>query len=348
MSKLVIFDADSMVFTVAYRYRDKKAKHLVTMNLNKYISDVIKNSGATHYIGFFGSKEDGAEPNFRYTIYPSYKANRPETPEWVEKCRPVLHNEMKSKWGFFPGDGMEADDAASVAAHYFKGEFDEIVIATEDKDLKQVPDVYYYNFRKHSMEYISEIEGYRHLAIQTLSGDSTDNIPGLPGIGPKKAFNFVKDCKTKMELQKAVINAYKDSFYTLLAKLQADNKVVTEEELKAEYEEKGITLSQKQIQRKLKILNKGAGDEIYETFPGGWKKFLRLNHSLVRMLVRTNELPINFSMPEPVESTITPKKEDEDKLEEAKKAIFGDAITHEDDGEIDDAMKEFDIPDEEP
>ena len=348
MSKLVIFDADSMVFTVAYRYRDKKAKHLVTMNLNKYISDVIKNSGATHYIGFFGSKEDGAEPNFRYTIYPSYKANRPETPEWVEKWRPVLHNEMKSKWGFVPVDGMEADDAASVAAHYFKGEFDEIVIATEDKDLKQVPDVYYYNFRKHSMEYISEIEGYRHLAIQTLSGDSTDNIPGLPGIGPKKAFNFVKDCKTKMELQKAVINAYKDSFYTLLAKLQADNKVVTEEELKAEYEEKGITLSQKQIQRKLKILNKGAGDEIYETFPGGWKKFLRLNHSLVRMLVRTNELPINFSMPEPVESTITPKKEDEDKLEEAKKAIFGDAITHEDDGEIDDAMKEFDIPDEEP
>ena len=191
MSKLVIFDADSMVFTVAYRYRDKKAKHLVTMNLNKYISDVIKNSGATHYIGFFGSKEDGAEPNFRYTIYPSYKANRPETPEWVEKWRPVLHNEMKSKWGFVPVDGMEADDAASVAAHYFKGEFDEIVIATEDKDLKQVPDVYYYNFRKHSMEYISEIEGYRHLAIQTLSGDSTDNIPGLPGIGPKKAFNFV-------------------------------------------------------------------------------------------------------------------------------------------------------------
>jgi 5'-3' exonuclease len=328
MSKLVIFDADSMVFTVAYRYRDKKAKHLVTMNLNKYISDVIKNSGATHYIGFYGSKEDGGVPNFRYNIYPKYKANRPETPEWVEKWRPTLHNEMKNKWGFVPVDGMEADDAASVAAHYFKGEYDEIVVATEDKDLKQIPDIYYYNFRKHSMEYIPEIEGHRHLAIQTLSGDSTDNIPGLPGIGPKKALNFVKDCTTKIELQKAVLSAYKQSFNTLLAKLQLTNKVVTEEDLKAEYEDKGISLSNKQIQRKLKILNKGAGDEIYETFPGGWKAFLRLNYSLVRLLVDTTELPPNFDMPEPVESKITPKKEDNDKLEEAKKAIFGDSISN--------------------
>jgi hypothetical protein len=328
MKRLIIFDADSMVFTVAYRYRDKKAKHLVTMNLNKYISEVISNSGATHYIGYYGSKEDGAEPNFRYDVYEKYKANRPETPEWVEKWRPALHDEMKNKWSFVPVDGMEADDAVSISAHYFKstGEFDEIVVATEDKDLKQIPGVIYYNLRKHTQETIVPLEGHRHLAMQTLSGDSTDNIPGLPGIGPKKAEKIVSACTSVMELKKNVIQAYKDSFDALLKKLQTTNKVVTEDDLKAEYEEKGMTLSPKQLQRKLKILNKGAGDEIYEIFPGGWKNFLRMNYTLVRMLVRTNEAPTSFAMPEPVETKIGKNTNTQGSadVEAAKKALFGD------------------------
>jgi len=337
MSKLLIFDADSMVFTVAYRFRDKKAKHLVTMNLNKYILDVIKNSGATHYIGFYGSKEDGAAPNFRFDIFPDYKANRPPTPEWVLKWRPTLHAEMKNKWSFMPIEGMEADDAASVAANYYKDEYDEVVIATEDKDLKTVPNISWYNLKKHTMEFISEDFANKRLAIQTLSGDPTDNIPGLPGIGPVKAENIVKDCTTVRELQVAVIQAYRASFNALLAKLKVSNTIVTEEDLTAEYEEKGMKLSSKQIQRKLKMLNKGAGDEIYNTFPGGWKAFLKFNHSLVRMLVREDELPPNFDMPEPVESTFTPKSQDNEVVEDARKVLFGDS----DDGEEDDALSEF-------
>lgn len=318
MSKLIIFDADSMVFTVAYRFRDKKAKHLVTMNLNKYISDVINNSGATHYIGFYGSKEDGAAINFRNDLYDKYKANRPETPEWVVKWRPDLHNEMKNKWSFVPVDGMEADDAVSVCANYFKDEYDEIVIASEDKDLKQVPNIVYYNLKKHTQELINAFDAHKHLATQTLTGDTTDNIPGLAGIGPKKAEKLLEDCTTTFQLKRVVIQAYKDSFDTLLKKLKTSTNVVSEEELSAEYEAKGITLSKRQLLRKLTIANKGAAEEIYNTFPGGWRNFLRLNHSLVRMLVKTSELPTSFVMPEPVENLRAKSKVDKAKASLAK------------------------------
>jgi 5'-3' exonuclease len=328
--RLVIFDADSIIFTIAYRYRDKKAKHLATMNLNKYISEIIANCAGTHYIGFYGSKEDGAEENFRYNIYDKYKANRKETPEWVHKWRPTLHSEMKNKWSFMPIEGMEADDAASIAANYYRdsGEFSEVIIATEDKDLKQVPGITYYNSKKHTSEYITPFEGHRFLAAQTLQGDPTDNIPGLPGIGPKTAEKLVATCTSVLELKKVVISAYKTAFNDLLTKLQASCNVVSEDELKAKYAAKGMTLSPRQLQRKLKMANKGAGDEIYNTFPGGWKNYLKMNFALVRMLVRTNEAPPSFVLPEPVETDIKSKDrrtKSPSTVEDARSVLFGDA-----------------------
>ncbi len=321
--RLVIFDADSMVFTVAYRFRDKKAKHLVTMNLNKYVSEVIKGANATHFIGFYGSKEEGAEPNFRYAIYDKYKANRPPTPEWVEKWRPALHETFKDKWGFIPVEGMEADDAVSIAYAHFKDEYDEIVVATEDKDLKQIPGAFWYGLKSHKIEKIEEFAGHRHLAIQTMSGDSTDNIPGLPGIGPKKAAKFVDGVKTIFGLRRAVMGAYENEFLALQKKLNAENNLVTKEDLIKDYADKGISLSEKQVIRKLKIANKGAGDAVYDTFVGGWKTYMKMNHSLVRLLTGLNEAPEGFELPEPTESMFNVAADD-DTAEDARKELFGD------------------------
>lgn len=323
-TKLVIFDADSFVFTIAYRFKDKKAKHLVTMSLNKYISDIISNCGATHYIGFFGSKEDGALPNFRYDVFKDYKAKRPPTPEWVEKWRPALQEEMKKKWSFIPVDGMEADDAVSICAHHFRNDFDEITIAAEDKDLKQVPEIFYYNTKKHEEHYITEFDGNHHLAIQALMGDSTDGIPGLPGIGPAKAKSILKDCSSTFSLKSAVIRAYKNEFFTLKEKLEKSGNSITEDQLKKDYAAKGVNLTSKQVQRKLKILNKGNGDAVYDTFTGGWKAFLKMNFTLVRMLTEIDEVDHSFNIPDPIKSNIKSKAAIKQSVEAAKKEIFGD------------------------
>ncbi len=349
--KITIFDADSMVFTVAYRFRDKKAKHLVTMNLNKYISDVLSNSGATHFIGFYGSADKTAAKNFRYSVYPEYKANRPPTPEFVTKWRPDIHEEMSKRWGFVPVEGMEADDAVSISAKHFKDLGYSVTVATEDKDLKQVPGVIYYNFKKHNSVVIGDMQGHRFLAQQTLSGDPGDHIPGLPGIGPKKAENFVADCETVYSLIRTVMKVYRETYYTFLDKTIAANKPkvedvieavgITADELSKEYSDKGINLSDKQIERKLKMLNKtkvvegevtdveaeaakAVADAMEFAFPGGWKNYMKMNHTLVRMLTKVDESPVEFNIPEPQESPLKKRQNNETTVEDAKKVLFGD------------------------
>ena len=55
---------------------------------------------------------------------------------------------------------------------------------------------------------ISEEEAMRHYYEQIIKGDPTDYIPGIPGVGEKKAAAALKNCKTEEDFQEAVVNAY--------------------------------------------------------------------------------------------------------------------------------------------
>lgn len=302
--KLIIFDADSMIFTVAWKFRDKKVKSMVSMHLNSFISEVIAAAGATHYIGFFGSKEDGAKPNFRFDVDPGYKATRPETPEWILKWRPLLHETMTSKWGFVGVDGMEADDAVSIAAKYFKNEFDEIIVAACDKDLKQIPGVTFYNYQKHTSEFISEFNGAFNLAIQLLTGDQTDCVKGLDGIGPKKAEKLLGECTTIAQLKWAVARMYKAKEDELRKKASSETAESIREELETSGAINAATMTDKQIERVLRIeCAKRLNSFSDPSMPGGWKAYLKVQSKLLTLLT---DVPDGFVLPTPVESKIVP------------------------------------------
>ena len=81
---------------------------------------------------------------------------------------------------------MEADDLVSIWAHEALDRKEEYVICGIDKDLLQIPG-HHYNYGKDTWQLINEEEALHNLYIQCLTGDNTDNIPGLKGIGPKKA-----------------------------------------------------------------------------------------------------------------------------------------------------------------
>jgi len=302
--KLIIFDADSMIFTVAWKFRDKKAKSMVAMHLNSFISEVIAAAGATHYIGFFGSKSEGAKPNFRFDVDPGYKATRPETPEWILKWRPTLHETMVSKWGFVGVDGMEADDAVSIAAKYFKNDFDEIIVAACDKDLKQIPNVTFYNYQKHTTEFISEFTGAFNLAVQLLTGDQTDCVKGLDGIGPKKAEKLLGECTTIAQLKWAVARMYKAKEDELRKKATSTLSETIREELEANGTINTATMTDKQIERVLRIeCTKRMNSFSSDVMPGGWKAYLKTQSKLLTLLT---ESPVDFTLPVPVESKIVP------------------------------------------
>ena len=300
--KLVIFDADSMIFTVAWKFRDKNVKAMVTMSLNKFISDVITNSGATHYIGFFGSKKADAKPNFRYGVDPNYKINRPETPEWVVKWRPILFEAMENKWKFVGVDGMEADDACAIAAKHFKAEYDEIIIAACDKDLKQIPGVTFYNYQKHDKHFINAFDAALNLGIQVLMGDETDGIKGLDGIGPKKAAKILSECTTVAQIKWTIARMYAQQEMDLRSKAESSSLKSIIEELTADVANAG--LSAKQVERLARIEAKSrVATAVFDVMPGGWKKYLRMQYQLLTLLT---DAPDWFTLPEPIESKLVP------------------------------------------
>lgn len=298
--KLVIFDADSMIFMAAYKFRDKNVKAMVTMHLNKFISEVILNAGATHYIGFFGSKKDDARPNFRYGVDPSYKINRPETPDWVIKWRPVLFEAMETKWGFVGVDGMEADDAVAIAAKHFASEYEEIIVAACDKDLQQIPNITYYNYQKHEKYLINKFDAAMNLGVQILMGDATDGIKGLDGIGPKKAVKVLSECTTIAQIKWTIARMYKQQEDELRAK--AEKAILAETVEEIDKDPANVGLTEKQLLRLARISAKNKLEStMFDAMPGGWKKYLRTQYQLLTLLT---EPPDWFTLPEPIQSTL--------------------------------------------
>jgi DNA polymerase-1 len=330
MKRLTIFDADSIIFTIAWKFRTKKVSNLIKLNTNKFISDVLRHSNADDYLGFYGAKDDSDElhlkSNFRYAVYDKYKANRPPTPDFVTKWRPVIHTEFKDTWGFMPVEGMEADDAVAIAVEKYRDQYDEIVVATFDKDLRQIPNIIFYNMKSHTMETITTEIANKSFYIQMLMGDAGDNIPGLPGIGKVTAAKILKDCTTEYSLFRATVYQYKQAADVLakkklnqltadILKELADVEIDTSESIY-----KG--LSGPKLERKVRINHKQEiADAVNTVFPGGWKEYFNQQYKLLRMLTAETE---DITIPAVQESPIK-KTTDEDVLA-AQKAISDDSM----------------------
>ena len=132
-----------------------------------------------------------------------YKGNRDKArrPTYEKEIRDY----MKSKWDCYTGDNEEADDLLGIwATQYGHGG---CVIMSLDKDLDQIPG-YHYNW-VHDISYVvTEEEAIKNFHLQLLTGDSTDNIVGLPGIGPGKANKALHGCETPAEQMDEVVRQY--------------------------------------------------------------------------------------------------------------------------------------------
>lgn len=147
--------------------------------------------------------------NFREqmaTILP-YKGNRDKT------HRPKYYKELKQyfveHWDAIVVDGREADDALSC--ELWKAP-DETVLVTIDKDLDNTPG-WHYNWVKKELYYVSSEAADYNFWKQVLTGDTTDNIPGIKGIGPKKAEKILEGRENDWyEMAAAVTVAYETAF----------------------------------------------------------------------------------------------------------------------------------------
>ena len=118
------------------------------------------------------------ESNFRYSIYPDYKANRRDMPRprWLQSVR----EHLVSVWGSSVTDGIEADDAMGIEQVALNNAGEDSVICSIDKDMLMIPGRHY-NFVRNEFRNISPLEGLRNFYAQLIMGDRTDNIPGYDG-----------------------------------------------------------------------------------------------------------------------------------------------------------------------
>jgi len=160
--------------------------------------------------------------NFRYDIYPEYKANRKDTPDpkWRDACKEFLVRE----WNAEVTDGYEADDAMGIhqdklgCAEDPLGEFvlHKTIICTIDKDLDMIPGLHYSwpivrggkVVREGKIYEVSEIDGLKSFYRSILVGDRGDNIFGIDGIGPVKAAKHINHLETEEEMFDKVAALY--------------------------------------------------------------------------------------------------------------------------------------------
>ena len=124
--------------------------------------------------------------NFRHRLatMKKYKGNRDDAirPKYYAEVRKYLID----YYGALTFESIEADDALAMCQK------DDTAIVSIDKDLLQVPG-YHYDWVKGDKMYISPEVGLRKLWLQVLTGDGTDNIPGIRGVGPVKARKLLAD-----------------------------------------------------------------------------------------------------------------------------------------------------------
>ncbi len=149
---------------------------------------------------------DTDKPTFRHEEYREYKAQREETPEGIKIAFPYIRKMAEAfRIPFLGVDGYEADDVIGTLAQQAEKEGFQVFMMTPDKDFGQLVTENIFMYRPGRMGNPAEVWGpeevkkrfdlnHPQLIVDYLGmvGDSVDNIPGIPGVGPKTAAKLLR------------------------------------------------------------------------------------------------------------------------------------------------------------
>lgn len=151
--------------------------------------------------------------NYREQIFPDYKANRDVThkPYWYREIQDYLFDRCGA---LYSEEGDEADDALGIAQS--RAVPGKTIICTNDKDLDMIPGLHY-NWSPSKISKgvyeVDEIEGLRNFYTQLITGDGTDNIPGLFKHSKRKATEKITSPLQKLfferDMWQYVVEVYK-------------------------------------------------------------------------------------------------------------------------------------------
>lgn len=167
-----------------------------------YITNLLNITEATNYIGFFGGSSKS-----RKEIYPEYKANRKDLEPL--KNLPQMKTYLGDKWNFvfLLGYEYETDDFVASFVKQTPNSF----IISPDKDLLGLVGNHY-NPRKNEWVYVAGSTAENNFWCSMITGDTSDNIKGIPGKGIKYAENLIKEDEEGTPYQSLILQEYVNYF----------------------------------------------------------------------------------------------------------------------------------------
>lgn len=202
--KLLLVDAYAMIFRAFYammrnpRITSTGIDTSAVFGFVNILQDILKREQPSHIAVCF----DPGGKTFRHEAYPEYKANRSETPEGILIAVPYIKRILEAyNIPVYQVQGYEADDVIGTLAHQAQLKGFITYMVTGDKDFGQLvtPMVKVFNPAKNEIMGVEEVkEKYgienplQLIDILALMGDSADNIPGCPNVGPKRAEKLIQ------------------------------------------------------------------------------------------------------------------------------------------------------------
>ncbi|MGL4853238.1 MAG: DNA polymerase I [Phocaeicola sp.] len=207
MEKLFLLDAYALIYRAYYafikspRINSKGFNTSAVLGFVNTLEDVLKKENPTH----IGVAFDPSGPTFRHEAYEAYKAQREETPEAIRLSVPIIKQIIRAyRIPILEVSGFEADDVIGTLATQAHQKGIKTYMMTPDKDYGQLvtENVFMYRPKYGDKEFevlgIEEVKAkfsiespLQVIDMLGLMGDSSDNIPGCPGVGEKTAQKLI-------------------------------------------------------------------------------------------------------------------------------------------------------------
>jgi len=209
MNKIFFLDAYALIFRAYYAFIKNpriNSKGLNTSAIFGFFNtflDVIQKEKPSHLAVAF----DSSAKTFRHDLYPAYKATRETAPEDIKQSVPYIKSILEAlKVPVFEIPGYEADDIIGTLAKRYNEKGYQVFMMTSDKDYCQLVDKNIYLYKPgrsgNDVEILGIPEVQKLFEVQHplqvidvlgLWGDSSDNVPGAPGIGEKTAKKLIRE-----------------------------------------------------------------------------------------------------------------------------------------------------------
>lgn len=238
--KILLIDAMGLIFRAYYamikspRFTTKGLNTSAMLGFTNSLYEVLKSEKPTHVAVAF----DTGAPTFRHVEYEHYKENREATPDDIVQSIPYIKKILDAFQICMVGiDGYEADDLVGSLAKHAEIEGFEVLMLTSDKDYGQLVSDHIKMYKPGKFGQPAEILGVQEICekykierpeqlidMLGLWGDSSDNIPGVPGIGQVRAQKLLANYGSIEEMYarnfdkdndktRALMNEYKEQAF---------------------------------------------------------------------------------------------------------------------------------------